>query len=668
MLAGMSLGTELKRYSKGVMPRIAIVTIVLLPLLYGAMYLWVFWNPFDEVNKLPVALVNEDAGASADGRDLQAGDEVVTNLKAAGALDLRSTDAADAADGLAHGRYYFTITIPKDFSAAILSATTPDPRKAVVEFTFNDANNYLATVIGTNAAAQVTTALNEKIGEQSVDQVLVGLQSAGDGLTQAADGAQQLADGLGTADDGAQQLADGADELATNMVTAREGSAQLAAGNAQLADGITAATDPLLPVLSDVQSLQISAKQAQDLGRVTGQLSQLLGVVGQAGQHQSQAAQVVQQTITSLRASGDPHARALADGLTPVLGFLKTQGLDPGTTAEAKQLGRQTQTLSAQMSDPNSPLRSTLDALNSGGLAGQVEQLRSGAQQLKSGSAELADGLVQLTDGSQRLAEGAGELAEGMPKLDDGAKQLASGLADGVQQIPDFGDDQQRQKVAGNLAEPVELRSITHNPAPTFGSGFAPFFLSLALFIGTLIIWMLIKPLQPRSVISGLGGLRSVLDSYWPAFLIAAAQVVVMFTVAHFAVGLDADHPVGLLAFMLLISAAFLAILQAFNVILGAAVGRVVSLAFLMVQIVASGGIYPVPTTATPAQILHPWDPMSYAVNGMRQMVSGGVDARFWTAVAVLGGILIVALGVSAWGARRNRQYSMVQLFPPIEV
>ena len=59
---------------------------------------------------------------------------------------------------------------------------------------------------------------------------------------------------------------------------------------------------------------------------------------------------------------------------------------------------------------------------------------------------------------------------------------------------------------------------------------------------------------------------------------------------------------------------------------------------------------------------------MSYAVTGMRQMISGGVDGRFWTAVAVLGSILVVSMLISAWGVRRNRQYSMVQLFPPIQV
>ena len=77
----MSLGTDIKRFSRGALPRIAIVTVILLPLLYGAMYLWVFWNPFDEVNKLPVALVNEDTGAQAQGKPLRAGDQVAKALK-----------------------------------------------------------------------------------------------------------------------------------------------------------------------------------------------------------------------------------------------------------------------------------------------------------------------------------------------------------------------------------------------------------------------------------------------------------------------------------------------------------------------------------------------------------------------------------------------------------
>ncbi|HTM84940.1 MAG TPA: YhgE/Pip family protein, partial [Mycobacterium sp.] len=159
-----------------------------------------------------------------------------------------------------------------------------------------------------------------------------------------------------------------------------------------------------------------------------------------------------------------------------------------------------------------------------------------------------------------------------------------------------------------------------------------------------------------------------VLASYWPALLLGIAQVVLMYVVVHFGVGLQARYAVGMVAFLALIAASFLAMIQAFNAVLGVAVGRVFTLAFLMFQLVSSGGVYPVETTAKPFQILHPYDPMTYAVNGLRQLIVGGIDARMWTSVGVLAGIIVVSLAVSTWAARRDRQYTLERLYPPIEV
>ena len=60
MLAGLAFGSEIKRFGRSRMTRVAIIVLMLLPLVYGALYLWAFWDPFGHVNKMPVALVNSE--------------------------------------------------------------------------------------------------------------------------------------------------------------------------------------------------------------------------------------------------------------------------------------------------------------------------------------------------------------------------------------------------------------------------------------------------------------------------------------------------------------------------------------------------------------------------------------------------------------------------------
>lgn len=668
MLAGMSLGTDIKRYSRGTLPRIALVTIVLMPLLYGAMYLWAFWNPFAEVNRLPVALVNEDVGAQTGDRHVNAGDQVAQQLLSSGELDLHPVSAQEAAKGVEDGRYYFSITIPADFSAAVVSPDGDQPRTARLKFTFNNTNNYLASIIGQNAARDVAAQVNAAIGQQTVGEVLEGVEDAGAGLSRAAGGADELRDGLVQADDGARRLASGSTELSKGLVTARNGSATLATGAAELSDGINTATDPLITVLDRVSGLGLNPDEVGALAAdVSGLVSSATDRLAALNFNQEQAAVIVDQVIGFLRANPDPTVRALGDTLAGSLRLLRSQNADPTTQQGLITLRDKAAALQAEFGDPNSELRTFLARALTGGLRADVVRLRDGAAELSSGASQLNGGLVALAGGGRQVSQGAATLANGTGRLRAGSAELANGLHDGAAQVPQW-SDRQRTEVAQTLAQPVAVDQVVENPAATFGTGFAPFFLPLALFIGALIIWMLLTPLQSRPIVNGLGALRVVLASYWPALLIAVCQVLVMYVVVHFGVGLKATHALGTVAFLMLVAAAFVAIIQAFNALFGVAVGRVVTLAFLMFQLVSAGGIYPVETTPKPFQVLHVVDPMTYAVNGLRQLTVGGIDSRLGVAIAVLAGVLAVSLAASSWAARRNRQYTMERLKPPIEV
>ena len=668
MLAGMSFGTDLKRYSSGVLPRIALVTIILMPLLYGAMYLWAFWNPFGAIDKMPVALVNADKRAVVDGKPVHAGDQVASSLLDSGQLLLSEVSEQDAAKGLADGRYYFTITIPSGFSQAVTSPSGGDPTQAKLRFEFNGANNYLGTIIGQNAAREVINQVNAGISEKSVGTVLTGLTDAGTGLLAAADGAQRLNTGIVTADSGAHQLASGSDTLADGMATARDGAAQLADGTRKLGTAILTATDPIVDVLDRFDGIGVDPDEVGEAARhLSGTVRSAADRIAALNLDQTRAAGIIDQAVATLSGSPDPVMRELGGFLAGARGLLRAQGIDPATDEGLIRLRDGANRLENELADPDSKLRTFLTAAVDGTLREDVLKLRSGVEQLESGAQRLSAGMVALTDGSRELASGAQRLAEGTGELQAGSAELADKLRQGSTQVPSW-TPQQRSEVAKTVSTPVTLDLVNHNPAPTFGTGFAPFFLPLALFIGALIIWMLLTPLQPRPIINGLSGFRVVLASYWPAFALAVCQVAVMYTVAHWGVGLKARYPLATVAFLILVVATFLGIIQAFNAVFGVAVGRVATLAFLMLQLISAGGIYPVETTAKPFQIIHPADPMTYAVNGLRQLINGGIDERLPIAVAVLSGVLALSLAASSWSARRNRQYTIERLHPPIEV
>jgi putative membrane protein len=380
-----------------------------------------------------------------------------------------------------------------------------------------------------------------------------------------------------------------------------------------------------------------------------------------------QAAAIISQVTGGLRDNPDPTVHALGDALAGAQRLLNAQGADPTTAQGLARLRDQAQRLHDQLSDPTGALRTLLTDTLNGNLRNDVVQVRSGAKDLDSGAQQLTGGLVQLTNGAYRLTDGADALANGTRQLHGGADQLAAALRNGAAQVPSW-NDLERAAAARAMSNPVAADfGFTHRAA-TFGTGFAPFFLPLALFIGALIIWMLLSALQIRPIIDGLGALRVVLSSYWHGLLVAVSQVLVMYAVVHFGIGLNAMYPASMVAFLILVAATFVALVQAFNAVFGIAVGRVITLAFLMLQLVSSGGIYPVETTAKPFQILHPFDPLTYAVNGLRELTVGGIDARLPVSIGVLLAVLVASLGASSWAARRNRRFSIDRLDPPLDV
>lgn len=177
---------ELKRFGRGKLPRAALVALLLLPLLYGALYLWSFWDPYGRLDKIPVALVNNDKGATAAGKRIAAGDEITGKLLDSKVFDWHEVSSAEADKGVEEGTYYLSLTMPSDFSKRIASSSGDSPETGALQVRTNDANNYIVGQISRTVFSEVRTAASTNASRGFYDRIFINFSDLHDATAKAA--------------------------------------------------------------------------------------------------------------------------------------------------------------------------------------------------------------------------------------------------------------------------------------------------------------------------------------------------------------------------------------------------------------------------------------------------------------------------------------------------
>jgi putative membrane protein len=696
MRAPKLAGLELARFGRGRLPRAAMAAIVLLPLLYGALYLWSFWDPYDRLDRIPVALVNEDKGAQAGGKHISAGDSISEGLRDSRAFDWRETDAADAREGVEDGRYYLSLTVPADFSERIASSGGDDPRAGSLKVRTNDASNYIVGQISRTVFSEVRAAASRKASRSFFDKMFVSFSTLHDRTAQAADGADKIDDGigkakkgagrleagLGKASDGSGRLKDGTSRLHTGAGTLENGSERLADGTQKLADKAHQVQDGFGPFLDEHGDEIGTAARAVARGSkaLRDGLDTLPDTAHKAAADAREAADALDSLHTSRCTGGGSllggeldascpqlkKAAKAADRAADVAERVEDAARKPGGIEKLRkdldELNRTANLLADRAPHLGSDLDGAvakIDKLNKG-----AHQVHSGASRLTGGLADAKSGVTDLDAGLGRLDAGAGTLHGGMYKLADGSERLAGGLHDGERKIPDYGE-QERDDRTRVMADPVGLSSSGAHSAPNYGTGFAPYFIPLALWVGAMIAYMLLQPLNRRALAAGAPALRIAFSGWLPAAAVGVLQAGALLSVLHFGLGLRFAHGAAAVGFVLLVTLCFTAIVQFLGARFGPA-GRVLVLAMLMLQLTSAGGTYPIETSPGFFNAVHPFLPMSYVVEGLRHLITGGGAEPVWRACAVLLAFTAGALALTAVTARRKQVWTVDKLHPEI--
>lgn len=665
---------------------ISMAVISFIPILYSGFFLGSIWDPYGQTKNLPVAFVNEDKGASLNGKSLNIGESVEKKLKDNHDLGWEFVSKQQADEGVNNGHFYAVVTIPSDFSQKAASITKSEPQQAVINFTTTPAKNYIGSLVSNQAAAKVKSSVSEQITQAYAKGILENLDKLGMGLDTAANGASTLHDGLGRLQSGTQTYVGGVKQLAVNQQSLTGGLAQLSDGSRKLQAGLGQLSNNL-PTESQLSQLSDGMKQLQSgINQLNASVRNPSPVLVAQQNKVETDAQTLKKTMkdseSDLLAAGGTlqtlGAQAAASGSKSTTislpqisniyqAFTKTQTIIEQTTTLCKDLRVLTQQLSAQQTQ----LQAGVSTLNNG-----VNQLTPNAitafngynsvrfanNQLLAGSASLTNGLSEAKSGSQKLANGvsllesrSGALIDGTSQLASGADTLANKLADASNRIkiqPTGATTQQQ------IANPVKSEMTEKGNVPNYGYALSPYVLSLSLFVGAIVL-NVIYPIR-KTFSEQESAIRWWLSKASVAGVAAFMQATILMLVMVFFLGLTPEHPAHFIGAIYLTSFAYMSIVSLLVIVLDNP-GRFLAMVLLVLQLGSSEGTFPIQTANGFFQAINPLVPMTYSIRALRQAISGGLDNAFYGgSMWVLAGFLLVAnlLTIGFFTYRGKRKFA----------
>jgi len=496
------------------------------------------------------------------------------------------------------------------------------------------------------------------------------------------DGASQLSLGLDEAKDGVNQLSGAAMKLNEGGAQLTVGSGKLTEGYGQMKIGIISLKDASLKVSEGVDALLDNSKKSQVVlaKAVDSQLGVYLKDHPEAMQDANMQSFLA--TLSSLnKASADD--KNLEDMKALQIGAHKVSAgaeeLQQGSAAfvEGSKQFAQSTVVFAKGSEEFSKgagnfaektavaigaakqISGGLDTLY-GAMSGEfgnglseldkkMPVLVDATSKLSEGSAEITKGISTLNGKLPDLKEGVNKLYSGTDKLDSGMTELASGSKELNDKLTKGYNDlssslkNDSKTMAATFSEPVVIDDKPVYPVKTYGEGFTPYFIPLSLWVGALMMFFVITDKVDSDITASPAAV--VVGKFMSYGAIGFVQAVLASGIV-LALGLRPNNILLYFLFNILLSNVFIAIIQCMIFLLGQ-VGRLLSIILLILQLTSCAGTFPIEVVPKFFKVLNPFMPFTYAVSGLREIISGGDYLVFTKDVIVLAAMLFAFLFIS---------------------
>lgn len=603
---------------------VVIIAVLLVPFMYSFFYLKAYWNPYGKgnIDNLPVAVVNKDSGDK--------GKELIDNIKESKKLKLSIVSNDEATDGLNDGKYYAIISIPKDFTSSMNSASSTNKRHATITYSPNQKSNYLSSQIINTVVLTVEKNLDNTVNSKIVENLSDKLKAVPTQLN-------TISTGFGKLSEGTSQIENGASEL-------KSGSEQLKNGINEAYNGSKTITDGVNASIENLKNDKSEAIDTQTLNNIKNQVTSSVNATFTDTYKNAIGVQAVE----TVKAQYENNINLLkqgilanisAFGITDVDAYCNSSSVNPGLANYCSSyLGLVS--LNNQLNDSSSIIYQSI--YNTAITSAQKSAVQTAsnvsetvAKQVATSAKETAtnksiasltplqEGLNSLTSGLAKLNTGSNDLYNGTVKLNEGTTTLNNSVkASKVELDNKISSTKSEMKKVDGLSKyskmPIKAETKEVNKVSSYGTAFSPLFISIALWVGSLMLFMVLYfDKEKRFGLLGIDSKKRVKRTL-AYHVLASASGLILGILLQLLLDFSITNVLLYYVSIILIANCFLAIVE-FLIETFGDIGKFIALIILVLQLAAAGGTFPIETVTKGFRWLHPLLPMTYTINLLKE-------------------------------------------------
>lgn len=689
---------DVMKIHKNVIAMIVIMGITVIPTLYAWFNISASWDPYGNTGELKLAVASDDEGYTGEliAVKINMGDQILSSLHKNKQFNWVFTDSKTAQKGVKSGKYYAAIVIPKDFSQKMMSVFSSNTEHPDLTYYQNEKENAIAPIITGKGATAVQKQINETfietIAQTALDAFQIvssAAQEAGDDsmVDHLIDNLNQMGTDLGSAAGTVQSLSDMTDSAITMLNTTTEFLQESGSGTkssvsslensdlSSLTSLVSGTTKTISDALTQNASFYTAVSDAVD--KALDSYNSDAQAASNALTSVSSRVQTVIDEYTKLSdaltaiANEHPELTILNDAVTSInqkiqLAIDRQTAIRdkinaaaealPAATANASELKSELDTLIAQATSSVTEVKTTyennvkgnLDSLSAnldsttGSISSMLGDLDKSIQNIAGVTGSASDGLTGL---QKTLSNSAELLNEASGKLTSLAATLSSEDSKDLSAVTNLLSEDP-ETISSFLSSPVKLDEKKIYPIENYGSAMAPFYSTLAIWVGAVVMAAMLKVtvadstkkklFHPKEYQLYIGRiLLLIIIGFMQSALICLGDL--------FFLGIQCKHPVMFVLTGMFTSFVYVNLIYALTVSFGD-IGKAIAVVLMVMQVAGSGGTFPIQCAPKFFQVVYPLLPFTHSMNAMRECIAGFYGTTYATELGKLAIFLVPSL------------------------